>query len=110
MSARTSISKIHGIERELCLGLLMFLMILAGLYVYFVGKSIVNVVVREEVELQIADVNSRLSELELTYITQKDAITMRLAEARGFHSVKEKTFVSRGTLGQSLSRNSVPLR
>ena len=83
----------------------MLLVVFFSLYVYFVGKSIVNVVVREEVELQIAEVNSALSELELDYITKKDTINMSFAKERGFKSISKKTFVNRGTLvGRSLTQ------
>jgi len=100
-------NKIHGIERQLCVGFMIFLVVLLSLYVYFVGKSIVNVVVREEIELHIAEVNSGLSLLELDYITKKDTINMVYAQERGFKSISEKTFVSRGTfVGRSLTQRN----
>ena len=104
---RSISNKIHGIERQFILGFLVFLVALLSLYVYFVGKSIVNVVVREEVEFQIAEVNSGLSELELDYITKKDSINILLAQERGFKSVSNKTFINRGTLvGRSLTQRN----
>lgn len=104
---RTISYKLHGLERQLCLSLIVVFVALLGLYVYFVGKSIVNVVVREEIELQIAEVNSNLSLLELDYITKKDAINMQLARARGFKAISKKTFVNRGTLvGRSLTQRN----
>ncbi|MFC1730668.1 hypothetical protein ACFL6I_10075 [candidate division KSB1 bacterium] len=108
MKRTRSIShKIHGIERQLCIGFMVLLIALSSFYVYFVGKSIVNVVVREEVELQIAEVNSGLSELELNYITKKDIINMTFASERGFKSISNKTFVNRGTLvGRSLTQRN----
>ncbi len=108
MNRTRSISyKLHGIERQLCLGFIVLFVALLSLYVYFVGKSIVNVVVREEIEFQIAEVNSDLSELELDYITKKDTINMHLAQAHGFVSISHKTFVNRGTLvGRSLTQRN----
>jgi len=108
MKRTRSISyKIHGIERQLILIFLVFFVALLCLYVYFVGKSIVNVVVREEVELQIAEVNSGLSELEFDYIIKKDTINMAFAGERGFKSISNKTFVNRGTLvGRSLTQRN----
>ena len=104
---RTISNKIHGIERQLIIGACVFFFVLLGLYGYFVGKSIVNVVIREELELEIADVNSRLSELEFEYIAKKDAINIHFAKEQGFHAVGNKTFVTRGTLiGRSLSQNN----
>ncbi|NQV93059.1 hypothetical protein HQ403_01000 [Candidatus Kaiserbacteria bacterium] len=110
MKRTRSIShKIHGIERRLCLGFMIFSVALLGLYIYFVGKSIVNVVVREEVEFKIADINSKLSELELSYIMKKDSVNMIFAGERGFTSIAQKSFINRGTLvGRSLTlRNEI---
>lgn len=108
MKQTRSISyKIHGIEKKLWLGFIVLFVGLLSLYVYFVGKSIVNVVVREEIELQIAEVNSELSELELNYIVKKDTINMLFANERGFKSISKKTFVNRGTLvGRSMTRRN----
>lgn len=108
MTRTRSISnKLHGIERRLCISFLMLLFVFLGMYVYFVGKSIVNVVVREEVELHIAEINSEISELELNYIEKKDAINMLFAEENGFKSVSKKTFINRGTLvGRNLTQRN----
>ncbi len=104
---RTLQQNLYGIERRLCLIFFILIITLASLYVYFVGKSIVNVVVREETELQIAEVNSRLSDLESAYLAQKDSINMEFAQAEGFDTISEKIFVTRGTLvGRSLSQNN----
>lgn len=107
MTRSRSISyKIHGIERQLCLSLFILSCALLGLYVYFVGVSVVDVVVREEIDLRIATLNSRLSELELEYIAKKDTINLSFAEEHGFHKISQKTFVNRGTLVGSLSRGN----
>lgn len=109
MNIRTrSIShKLHGVERKLCALFLAFFAVLLCLYIYFVGKSIVNVVVREEVEIQIGEVNSRLSELEQDYLSKKDAINLTFAETKGYRAVSKKTFVNRGTfVGRSFSQNN----
>ncbi|HEC33008.1 MAG TPA: hypothetical protein ENI63_01980 [Candidatus Kaiserbacteria bacterium] len=108
MKKTRSISyKIHGIERQICISFMIFLVILLGLYIYFVGKSIVNVLVREEIELKIAEVNSRLSILESDYITKKGTINMAFAVERGFKSISKKTFINRGTLvGRSMTQRN----
>lgn len=107
MSRTRSISnKIYGIERRLCLGFFALAFVLLALYGYFVGKSIINVVVREEVEIHIAEVNSRISDLESSYIAKKNAINLDFAYAQGFKAVGEKTFVNRGTLVGRISQNN----
>ena len=108
MKRTQSISyKIHGIERRIWIGSVLVFMSLLVLYVYFVGRSIVNVVVREEIEIQIAEVNSELSELEFEYIVKKDSINMLFANEQGFEAISKKTFVNRGTLvGKSLTQRN----
>lgn len=75
--------------------LLGLILVLAGMYGYFLCKSVVNVIVREEVEQKIATTNARLSELELTYINAKDEIDMQLARSMGFEKVEKRQYVAR---------------
>ncbi|MBI2617863.1 hypothetical protein HYW58_00170 [Candidatus Kaiserbacteria bacterium] len=89
------------------MGVVMLCAALVSLYIYFVGKSIVNVVVREETELRIGEVNSLLSELEREYLTKKDAMSMKFAEEKGYYPISHKLFVNRGTfVGRSLSQDN----
>ena len=105
--ARSISNKIYGIEKQILLFLIFLFITLLSLYIYFVGKSIVNVVVREEVEIQIAEINSEISELELDYISKKNSINMAFAQEKGFKSISNKTFINRGTLvGKSLTQRN----
>jgi hypothetical protein len=105
--ARSISNKIYGIEKQILLFLIFLFIALLSLYIYFVGKSIVNVVVREEVEIQIAEINSEISELELDYISKKNSINMAFAQEQGFKSISNKTFINRGTLvGKSLTQRN----
>ena len=99
--------KIHGIERQICISFMIFSFVLLGLYIYFVGESIINVLVREEIELHIAEVNSRLSTLESDYITQKSTISMAFAVKSGFKSISRRTFINRDSfIGRSLTQRN----
>ena len=71
-------------------------------YVYFVSSSIFNVVLRKEIERDIARTHVELSELEMQYLTLKDHINESLAFSLGFHSTDEKHYVER----RALSRNT----
>ena len=105
--SRAISNKIHGIEKKLFLILAVSFFFSLGLYGYFVGKSIINIVVREEIEFQIAEVNSTLSGVELEYLSQKDTINLLFAKEQGFKSVSKKSFVNRSILvGRSLSQNN----
>ncbi len=102
-------NKIHGMERNFNIGLIILIVTLFGLYIYFVGKSIVNVVVREEVEMSITEVNSIIADLELEYIVKKDTINMVLVKELGFSIVSNKIFINKGTLmgGSLTKRNAI---
>ena len=108
MKRTRSISyKIHGIERRLSIGFMVLLVVLLSLYIFFVGRSIVSVVVREEIEFQIAGVNSDLSNLESDYLAKKDTINMAFAQERGFKSISKKIFINRGTfVGKSMTQRN----
>ena len=84
--------------------LLVSLVISIFLYGYFVSSSIVNVLVRKEVEQKITDVNSRLGTLETEYLVLKNNITIEYAYSNGFVDVTDKDFAVRSTaLGGGLS-------
>lgn len=85
-------------ERRFFIVLIFSIFILSGLYIFFVSSSIINVLVREEIELEMAKLHSQLGEVESTYITQKDAISIELAHSLGFTDVSKKTFITRKTL------------
>lgn len=105
--AQSISNKLHGIERRLCALSVLLVLTFFSMYIYFVGKSIINVVVREETEIRIAEVNSGLSELELSYLDKKNDINLQFAREKGFHAISKKDFVSRGVLvGRSFSFNN----
>jgi hypothetical protein len=104
--SRTISKKIYGVEKQIFWALGFAIIMSLASYGYFVGKSIINVVVREEVELSIAEINSHLSDLEFQYLAKKDTITLSFAQSNGFGLVSKRTFVNRGTLVGSLSLNN----
>ena len=71
---------------------------LMGLYGYFVSKSIINVIIREEIEQDLARVNAHISSLEYDYIEKKNNINLELAYELGFEDTSSKKFVTRKSL------------
>jgi len=65
------------------------------LYVFFVNGAVLNVVAREELESNFADLNSKVSELEFQYISLKNSITIDYAYERGFYQVDQVAFAER---------------
>ena len=62
-------------------------------YMYFVGASIVNVVVREEIEQNIQRMRSAISEAETEYLRHRQEINATYAQRAGFVALSEKTYV-----------------
>jgi hypothetical protein len=102
MRKKTSIAA-HFEEGRVFWSLVGFIVFLIGLYLYFVSASIVNVLMHEEMSLEISKTHSRISELEMKYVKEKDSVTMNLATNMGFVSVSEKHFVERSVAGKGLT-------
>ena len=86
---------IYGRQEQVLVGLMILLAITIGLYIYFISHSILNVVLREEMRMDIAATHSRIGELESDYLHKKYAIDKGYAESLGFTPVTGKHFVAR---------------
>ena len=83
-------------ERRIFFAALSLLLILFGAYVYFVSASIVHVIARKEIDREIAQVNSRIGDLESAYIVAQQAITEDTISEYGFASVSaSKVYIER---------------
>lgn len=80
----------------LCLSLIL----LAALYVYLLSKSVLNVVIREEIEAEIAIANSAMGEIEAQYLELKDSIDRVQIESFGLQALSSKTYVARHSLSE----------
>ena len=97
---RKHAAQVHVFERRAFASLFSAIIILVGLYGFFVSTSIINVLVREEIRQSIADLHSEISGLESNYLELKNSITLALAYDLGFTNTVKKTFVTRKTLSR----------
>ena len=74
------------------------------LYAFLLNKTIMNVVVREKTEREIARLSSKIGELEFQNMTAKNQITLDLAHAKGFEDTLPTKFIARGR-SQTLTYN-----
>lgn len=81
--------------QKITLGLAGLLVVLFGMYMYFVNAAVLAVVERQEIEEQVRDLRATVSELEFAYINSKSAVTLGYAEAQGFVASADTTFISR---------------
>ena len=66
-----------------------------SIYVYAVNAIARNIVVRQDLERQIAKTSGNLNSLEFAYIELKNNVTLELAYYYGFKEVKNPLYVSR---------------
>lgn len=66
-----------------------------ALYMYFVSVSVLNVVMRKEVDTHIAEASTVIGELESSYIEMQHAVSSDIATHRGFVISDKKIFIHR---------------
>lgn len=81
------------------------LVLSAVAYAYFLSASVVNVVMRKEVDAQIAAAGTTMSTLEADYIELQHALSADIATASGYVAAPKKLFVDRNVGTLVLSRN-----
>lgn len=84
-------------------GAALLLVTLACLYVYFLSVSVVEVVARKQVDTEITNLYSEISELESTYIERQHAVSEELAMQYGFEKTSKKTFVDSTDSGLAMT-------
>lgn len=94
------------IEKRVMTGLGVLALIFAACYVYCISMSVSNVVLREELEVQIAETHSSIGELESEYLEKTYAIDRNYAETLGFSQIESKEFVSHVDAGDALTFKS----
>jgi len=83
------------------------IVILGATYIYFVEKTVWNVVARENTQNDVVALNSKLSDLEFQYISSVNSVTMDTALQLGFVPATDNTnFVAEahvGTVGSDVA-------
>ena len=82
------------------------IIIMLGLYLYFLSNTVYTTVLRQQAEKSIAFLEGSASTLESNYLNIKNTVTIELARARGFKDILSTQYISRKSLGKSLSLNT----
>lgn len=106
MQTKVSTTKIINLEVTLVYGLSMLLIVLVGMYMYFLSASIMHVVMRAEVEQKISVVQSELSSLETELMLAHHRVSSDIATLEGYVKPTKKHFIDRGE--QSLVLRDTP--
>jgi hypothetical protein len=80
-------------------------MLAAAAYAYFLSASVVNVVMRKDVDAQIASAGTAMSGLEADYIELQHALSAEVATEKGFVAAPEKVFIDRTEDAYAFSGN-----
>lgn len=74
-------------------------------YIYFVSASVVHVVIRKEVNQEIAKTASYVSQLESQYIEAQHKVSADIASQNGYVATNEKIFIDRTQASLVMSNN-----
>ena len=80
-------------QQRLFFAVLSVFLILFGCYVYFISASVVHVIARKEVDGEIARAGSHISDLEVKYMTAKQAIVPTTIVQYGFVPASPKVYI-----------------
>ena len=64
-------------------------------YIYFVSISVAHVVIRKEIDEQIASLSTTVSQLEASYIDIQHLVSAEIATHSGYIAVAEKVFIDK---------------
>ncbi|KKU26202.1 MAG: hypothetical protein UX39_C0011G0016 [Candidatus Magasanikbacteria bacterium GW2011_GWA2_46_17] len=82
------------------------LVVVLGLYLYFLSNTIYTAVVRQQTEKAIAVLEESIGGLESSYLNLKNTVTIEVARDKGFTDIFATQYISRKSLGRSLSLNT----
>jgi hypothetical protein len=73
----------------------LLLLVAFALYMYFLSASVLNVVMRQEIDAEIHTTQTKISSLESRYILAKTNLTEEVATAHGLLKADQKTFITK---------------
>ena len=82
------------------------LVVVLGLYLYFLSNTVHTAFLRQQTEKSIAALEESAGNLESNCLNLKNAVTIELARAKGFKEIVATQYISRKSLGINLSMNS----
>ncbi len=82
-------------ESRLFYGAVLILFSVFFMYVYFVSASISDVVMRKEIDSQIATLTASISQMEAEYIELQHSVSNDIATHKGYVAVTSKIFIDK---------------
>ncbi len=81
--------------KNIVIGSIFLLSVFAGLYMYFVGKIVFDVVARRQAESEIKLVQSSVGKLQVAYLNQLSSVDIANANLSGLSESKDTLYASR---------------
>ena len=94
MHTKTTHNTSH-IQRDIFWAASITLVSLVGMYIFFLGSSIVNVSARQSVNDKIENLGSKVAQLEFEYVALQNAVTSDVASAKGYVAQSPVAYVSK---------------
>ena len=91
-----------NIIKKLILTIIPFLICLFVFYGFLIRQTIINVVARENIEKNVRNMLSSISNLETKYMSVKGNINLDVAYAQGFKNADSPIFITRDGLGKAI--------
>lgn len=85
----------HPVERMALRGFVGTLVLLALLYVYFIGSSVLNVIARKEALTQTASLTNAVSQLEREYFASTQSVGPEEGARLGLTSLEDTVYIHR---------------
>ena len=89
---------VNNTKQKLFYILFSLFLLLSILYIYFVGKTIFNIIERKTAENDVRILTSYIGGLELEYLSLNNKIDLELARQLGFYEPPTISFALRKTL------------
>lgn len=84
-----------GVQRIVFKTLVVSIVMLSICYIYFIGSITFNVLARKSLESNMREVGSRVSNLELSYLSLSNSIDKNFASSLGFVDATSPIFATR---------------
>jgi hypothetical protein len=92
------------LEKSIVMLELVLLAVFFGLYGYGIVTSVVNVVLREELEVRVQQTESEVAELESKYLARVSGLTRETATELGLVELARVSYVDVNEVGTALTR------
>ena len=99
-------TELYTIERRWLFVAIVFVALASFAYIYFLCASVAHVVVRKEINQEIASLSSNISGLESKYIQAQHSVSAEIASMHGYVPAETKVYIQPAKATVALSKNN----